>query len=380
MNERASHPPSTLRSTLASVASTLGTRAIDLPSRYGFHLLVAAKLDVIAAGAFYIVFGVLTLVAGAGRLGFDRAMTREVAQAIAREDFAGARAVIARGLACVGGCAVLAAALLALAAPLLARELFGDAALTTPIQLSAITIVPLCLSAAAAGALAGLQRVGLSQMIYSWAWPALFCIVAIWGELTLQSAFQVMLCAVTLTAALSFGLLTWAVPRADKRAAPAPTPALSLRQFTALSLSLFSTEIVQVLVAALPALVLGVVATKADVGAYAMAWRLALALNLLVVAMAAFASPRFAAAAARDDSEALQRTATQSLAITLALGVAPLAALAIGAPFWLGLFGEGFASGATALRILLAGQAILMLAACTPELLGMTGPERPLLR
>ena len=111
-----------------------------------------------------------------------------------------------------------------------------------------------------------------------------------------------------------------------------------------------------------------------------MAWRLALALNLLVVAMAAFASPRFAAAAARDDSEALQRTATQSLAITLALGVAPLAALAIGAPFWLGLFGEGFASGATALRILLAGQAILMLAACTPELLGMTGHERPLLR
>ena len=51
--------------------------------------------------------------------------------------------------------ALLAAALLALAAPLLAREVFGDAALTTPIQLSAITIVPLCLSAAAAGALAG---------------------------------------------------------------------------------------------------------------------------------------------------------------------------------------------------------------------------------
>ncbi len=368
--------PAHLRSLLSSVASTLGTRAIDIPSRYAFHFLVAAKLGVIQAGAFYIVFSVLTLIAGAGRLGIDRAMTREVAQAMAREDPHGARVAIRRGLSFVAAYALVAATITALAAPTLAQGMFADSSLTGPIRLSAIIIVPLCLSAAMAGALAGLHRVSVSQMIYSWAWPAIFCLIALWGELSLDNAFDLMLGAVTLTAVLSSGFLVRAWPRGGERT----TPALTLKQFATLGLSLFTTEVVQLLVAALPVLVLGVVATKADVGVYAMAWRLALVLNLLVVAMAAVASPRFAAAAAREDTQGLKRTAMQTLAITLALGAAPLVILAIGAPFWLSLFGQGFAIGATTLRILLAGQAILMLAACTPEMLGMTGYERPMQR
>jgi len=50
--------------------------------------------------------------------------------------------------------------------------------------------------------------------------------------------------------------------------------------------------------------------------------------------------------------------------------------LAVGAPWLLALFGKGFASGTAELRLLLLGQAVLMLGATTPELLGMTGHER----
>lgn len=353
-----------------AAAATIGTRAIDIPSRYGFHILVAWKLGLVDAGAFYIVFSVLTLAAGAGRLGIDRAMTREVARALAVGDAPQARAAIRRGIAIVAGLSLAAGAVMALLAPLLAERLFHNPRLTMPLVLAAIAIVPMCLSAAAGGALAGLHRVALSQMIYSWLWPGLFCLLALPLALTLQNAFLLIIAANLVCAMVAFVLLARFQPAGADRTSAAAPPLMSL------GWSLFTSEIVQLLLAALPGLVLGIVASEGVVGAYAMAWRLALVLNLLVVAVAAMASPRFADCGARGDAAGLRRTAALSLGIVLALGLPVLVVLLVGAPWFLALFGQGFESGATAMRVLLLGQAWLMFTATAPELLGMTGHEK----
>ena len=352
-----------------SAASTIGTRAIDIPSRYGFHLLVAWKLGVVDAGAFYIVFSLLTMAAGLGRLGIDRAMTRDVARALALGRPAQARATIRHGMAMIAGLSLAAGLLLALLAPLLADRLFGSPRLERSLLLAGVAIVPLCLSAGAAGALAGLHRLAVSQMIYSWLWPALFCLMAMVLPLGVERAMVLIIASTGMAALLSILLLFRMAPAGD--AQPASSPPL-----LALGWSLFTTEIVQLLLAALPGPVLGIFADEAAVGAYAMAWRLALVLNLLVVAVAAMVSPRFADCAARGDAAGLRRNAAFSLGLVLAMGVAPLAVLAVGAPWLLGLFGPGFADGAMELRLLLLGQALLMLSATAPELLGMTGHER----
>lgn len=353
-----------------AAAATIGTRAIDIPSRYGFHILVAWKLGLVDAGAFYIVFSVLTLAAGAGRLGIDRAMTREVARALAVGDAPQARAAIRRGIAIVAGLSLAAGAVMALLAPLLAERLFHNPRLTMPLVLAAIAIVPMCLSAAAGGALAGLHRVALSQMIYSWLWPGLFCLLAVPLALTLRNAFLLIIAANLVCAVVAFVLLARFQPEGTDRTSACAPPLMGL------GWSLFTSEIVQLLLAALPGLVLGIVASEAVVGAYAMAWRLALVLNLLVVAVAAMASPRFADCGARGDAAGLRRTAALSLGIVLALGMPVLVVLLVGAPWFLALFGEGFESGATAMRVLLLGQAWLMFSATAPELLGMTGHEK----
>lgn len=367
-------PPAGRGAFVAAAVATLGTRAIDLPTRYGFHLLVAGKLGVAGAGAFYIVFGVLTLGAGLGRLGIDRAMTREVAAAMAMGEHARARAVIWRGMGLIGIFSLAAGGALALAAPIVAGNLFGDLALRMPIILAGVTLMPLCLGAGLAGVLAGLHKVEQSQMIYSWAWPALFCGMAVFTHMDLARAFALLLAATGLVLALAMVLVWRQLPAAgEARAAAAP-------RLIGLGWALFTTEIVQIAMAALPALVLGLVASQAQVGAFAMAWRLALALNLLVVALAAMAAPRYAAAHARADHAALASTATSALALTFILGTVPLVVLAACAPWLLGLFGEGFADGALAMRILLGGQVLLMLAATTPEMLGMAGLERAMQR
>ncbi len=368
--------PTVVRSSMMRSAVTiLGTRAIDLPCRYGFHLLVAWKLGLIAAGAFYIVFSFLTLAAGAGRLGVDRAMTREVARAIAADPGADVRAVVGRGLLIITGLSGISALVLGLLSSVLARELFANPALGWPILLGAISIVPLCLSAGVAGALAGLHRVSLSQMIYSWLWPGIFCLLGIAIPLTLNLAMVLLVVSMTAAAIAAFVLLWWLLPPVREGAKPAqPAPLLPL------GWSLFTSELVQLLTSALPALVLGAVASQAAVGVFALAWRLSLILNLLIVAIAAMATPRFVDNSVRGDFEGLRKTAAHAIGIVLAVGAVPLIVLAVAAPHFLALFGKGFDAGTTTLRLLLFSQLILMLTATTPELLGMTGHERAMQR
>ena len=79
-----------IRATYGPTILATGLRMIDLPCRYGMHVLVALKMPLGDVGAFYIVFGLVTLAAGFGRLGIDRATTREMARQMAQGNSASA--------------------------------------------------------------------------------------------------------------------------------------------------------------------------------------------------------------------------------------------------------------------------------------------------
>ena len=96
--------------------------------------------------------------------------------------------------------------------------------------------------------------------------------------------------------------------------------------------------------------------------------------------MAAIASPQFARAHAQRDNEALTRISAQMVRLTTALSILPFLALAIYPEFFLTRFGAGYAAAAPILRILLAGQGALVLCTALPELLGMAGFARLLMK
>ena len=170
--------PSRFGGFLSRSLLTAGTRFLDLPSRYGFHLLIVARLSIAEVGGFYIVFSVMTLAAGFGRLGIDRALTREVAAALGRGQPEIVRLAIWRAFLITLIQTGIVAALLASCAALIAGYILHKPALLLPLMLGALTILPQNVSTTAAGALAGLGHVATSQMIYSWLWPALFCMAA----------------------------------------------------------------------------------------------------------------------------------------------------------------------------------------------------------
>lgn len=350
-----------LRGSLVSV----GVRLLDLPSRYGFHLLVAARLGVAQTGDFYIVFSLMTLLSGLGRVGIDKAMTRQVAVARAEGRPGDVRRILGRGYMQIFCASALVSAALALAAHPLAVMILGKPELAGPIMLGALSIVPQNLSTAAGGGLAGLKRIGFSQMIYSWLWPALFCGLT-WltaGDI----AETVLLIAFCFAAAAIAGTLL-VLRFADPSAPGAPPPPL-LRP----GLSLFTLELTQLSISSGPALILGMVADSSRVGLFALAWRIALLTNVLISGIAGMASPTFAELHAAGDRAGLARAAGHAVKLGLGLTVAPVLVMLAVPGTLLGLLGHGFSDGALTLRILAVGQLGAACFTALPELLGMTG-------
>ncbi len=356
--------------------ATASTRLLDLPTRYGLHLLVAARLPIDQVGAFYIVFSVMTLASGFGRLGVDRAVTREVAAALGRDNPAAARKAIVRGFWYTLLQSGVIFGLLALLRHPIADHVLHKPNLAVLLLLGAITILPQNMANAAAGALAGMGRVATSQMIYQWMWPGMFCIAALsMKHLDVYHTLALIIVCLTVTAVVGIGIMLRVLPRKHQDHRDVPAPALF-----GLGLHLFSLELVQLAISSAPSFVLGMVASTVEVGQYALAWRIVLVLNLLVSAMGAMASPQFARANAIGDRNLLRSTAAQSVGLAFGLSALPAILLAVNPVFFLHFFGSGYAPAAPALRILLIGQFSMIACAAVPEMLGMTDHARSLMK
>ncbi|VVE90068.1 oligosaccharide flippase family protein [Pandoraea bronchicola] len=379
MTDTRTSPGKTGASMIRGSVISLGVRLLDLPSRYGFHLLVAAALGVVDTGNFYIVFSTMVALAGFGRLGIDQALTRQLAMDVASGQSGAVRPAIRRALGRVFIASVAVSVLLAAGASLFANDVLRKPELAVPLMLGALSFVPQNVGAALAGALAGLQRVGYSQMIYSWLWPAIFCVAVIplvvTQHLTVANALVLIAASFTLAAIAGAVLL-----QRFLREIPAGAPHGPLPGLLKPGLSLFSLELTKLLITSAPAIVLGIVATSRETGLFALAWRLALVVNILISGVTGMAAPRFASLYARQDLPGLERSAAQAIGLVLCLALPVTLGMLLVPQHLLGLFGHGYDDGASALRVLALGQ---MAAACftaMPELLGMTAHTRALMR
>ena len=362
------------RRLLHAALSSAGIRLIDLPSRYGFHLLVAAELGALRAGQFYIVFSVMIALSGLGRLGIDRALIKQISTEMTLGRHGAVRHAVRRAyLYTLIWSGAVTAVMLAGAHPL-ADWVLHKPALATPLMLAALSVIPQNLGIVAAGALAGLNRIGISQMIYSWLWPATWCIVTLLvgtsvdgGILLIAGSFGFV--------ALVGGAMLWRRLRVLDRTDRSPSPPL-----VRLGLALFTTELTQLLISSAPVLILGAVASSQAVGVFALAARIALIVNVVVSGIAGMASPRYAELYVRGDRPALASAAAQAVGLATILSIMPVCVMLLIPGTLLGLFGHGYSAGRLILCTLALGQLSAALFATMPEMLGMTAHANTLRR
>ncbi|WP_346777974.1 oligosaccharide flippase family protein [Paraburkholderia sp. Ac-20340] len=384
MSDTQTAPASSGASIVRGSLVSLGVRLLDLPSRYGFHLLTAAALGVVQTGNFYIVFSTMVALAGFGRLGIDQALTRQIAMDVASGRAGAVRPAIKRALTLVVLASVAISLLLAAGAAAFAQYGLKKPDLAWPLVLGALAFVPQNVGAALAGALAGLQRVGLSQMIYSWLWPAIFCVAAIpvvlTGGMTVAHALMLIAASFAVTALVGAILLKRSLAAVSAGESAGGESVRETPRLFKPGLSLFGLEFTKLLITSAPAIVLGIVATSRETGLFALAWRLALVVNLLISGVTGMAAPRFASLYARRDLAGLQRSAAQAVGIVLCLALPCTICMLLFPERLLALFGAGYGAGATALRVLALGQLAAACFTAMPELLGMTAHTSVLYR
>jgi O-antigen/teichoic acid export membrane protein len=317
-------------------------------------------------------FGVVTLatqiafVGGAGtRFGMDMAAVRRVAIDVGKGEPGRARAVVRRAAGIAAAVSVVVGIALFAAAPWLGNR-HGDS--TGAFQAAALAMPFVALCQVYLGGTRGLKVMRHTLYVY-WAgqpvaWIA-FTLLA-WSVSRSVGA-TVLAYAVSWAAATLAGWWLWLrETRAFPRLPAEPGETSALIRYGAprapaalLSQALFWTDyfVLSVYVARGPSAG-GAVVTAGDLGVYAAAVRVAQALVLFLIAVNYMFSPFVADLHARQERERLDGLYKALTRWTLA-GTLPLLLLLLIVPGpILTIFGAGFTTGTTALRILLVGQLV----------------------
>ncbi|OYD84859.1 oligosaccharide flippase family protein [Azospirillum brasilense] len=363
----------------------LGLRGVEVVGKLGLYIIAARALGAHDAGLFFLCLTWIGLASTMARLGLERAITRHIAAELAIGQGRAAGRDLRTGLVVTGFAATLAAvAAFALAGPA-SHLLFGAPDLETPLRLSALVLLPQTLTITIGSALAGLKRGIAAQFVQNALWPVLMLAALVAGISSLDSLILALAGAWTLSVLVGMALLARDRRRFTDHAMPADAPSVDgpaevLPSLWHTALPLFVVELVQVSLASLPVLALGVFVDAASVGAFSVANRISMLIWVVVISIGTFAAPNYAELHRRGETSRLLAMNRGIMLTVAALGLPMVSVMMIVPELLLDLVGQGFGSAATALRILAAGQMIHCLLACQDILLAMTGHGRTLRR
>lgn len=361
------------------IRGTSGTFALKVASA-GFNfvisLLLARLLGVAGFGAYSFALAWVGLLNIPSILGFDRLLIREVAVHRSRSEWGLMKGLLLRTsqLVLVASCAV------ALIAAGVAWLLSGS---LEPRMLHAfwvaMVLLPLtALSLLRQAALRGLHRVVSGQVPEMFIRPVLFILLVGGAYLVfgtgMSASWAVGINAVALVIAFVVGavMLRRSLPGAVKE----ERPAYATRLWLGSALPLMFVSGAQVINTRADIVMLGAIKGAEDAGVYTVATRGADLIAFVLLAVNAAFGPVVAGLYAAGERGRLQRVITRSTRFIF-LASLPLAVcfMVFGGWFML-IFGEGFARGATALAVLSVGQLISAAVGTVGVLLVMTNHER----
>ena len=340
---------------------------------FALYVVIARLLGPAEAGHYFLALTIVTIAAVIGRLGLDNSVLRFVAAHEADRDWPAVKGVYQRSTRLVLLASVVSTGLvLALATPL-SEGLFAKPGLTPALRWMAVAIVPTALLNLQAQGLQGLKRIADSSFVANVSVPLVSLIGALllaprWGTVGAVWAYAA---ASVVTAAVG----VWRWRRATRHLQDIPGH-FDARTLYRSCIPLFWVSCLQLVIAWSSNVVLGLMATSADVGIFGAAYRTSLLISFVLMAVNSISAPKFAALYQQGDLRALATIARKSARL-MALAASPILAVFLVAPhFVMGLFGPEFTRGAAALAILSIGQFVNVVTGSVGWILIMCGYER----
>jgi O-antigen/teichoic acid export membrane protein len=367
-------PGGPLREIAAGAGIAFALKVLSAGLTFLFTVVLARTLGAADTGVFFLALTVTTIGAFVGKGGLDQALLRFAAGAAAGEDWPAVRGLYRTGLRQALLTAAGATAVVACAAPWLGARVFSEPRLTPLLRWMSLSILPWALYLIHAELLKGLRRIAAAITVMGVIAPLTAVLLAPaltprWGVAGAAAAtIGGSLCA------LGAGVLLWrrATPQLRGVAGRCDTAALWRS-----ALPLWGVALGQLVFQWTSTLLLGLWATKADVGVFGAAARTAMLTSFVLMAFNSALAPRIAALHRQGDTAALRRT-MRSATTLMTLFALPVVFVFLALPrAVMGVFGPQFVpEGALLLSIMAAGQFVNVATGVVGVLLLMTGNER----
>lgn len=362
-----------MREVLKKASAAFALKVVAALLTFALNVVLARLLDPHGLGLYYLALTVITIGATIGKIGLPNALMRHTAANASQGNWRAVKGVYVQGITLAVVSSAVVAVLLFVLAPKGSEAFFSNPGLTWPIRWMSLAVIPFAISFLYAQLLKGLKRTGEGLLVESVTIPALsipatYLLARHWGVAGAALGY-VAACV----AAMVLGVVLW---RRSNPAARKIEAAFDRRELLRSSIPLFWMSCLQLVTQTASTLLLGVWRTSAEVGIFGVANRTAALTSFVLIAVNSIAGPKFAALFREGNLAGLERTARQS-ATLMALFAGPmLLAMLILPGTILGLFGQAYRDGSTALGILALGQFVNVITGSVGYVLMMSGHER----
>lgn len=353
-----------------------GGNFFEMASRSLIALLLARWLGVDGYGLYVLAVSAGLLFAGVSLLGLDRAMIRYIAIMARREDRVGLVGTIQIGLVFSTIAGVVLGVVLYLAAEPVAVGLFDEPDLVPLLRLMALVVPFLTVSSVLVGIAQGFKRMEYSALaenvIQTIVRLALLALLVALGRLDVVVALIIFgLADVAATVALIILL------RKDwLRKNPEPItqkPRRDTREVLAFAFPLWLSGLLRRLRRNIEAILLGTFSVISSVGIYAVVKKINLVGHVSYLAILGGVRPTLAALHDSGERESLDAVYTTATRWTLLVNLPFFLIIVMFPAELLGIFGEDFRAGATALVVLAFAELINAATGVCQSMIDMTG-------
>lgn len=360
------------------MGATLGTVALNVAMTVlGFLGTIALTHTLGAAGygAYAFTFAWATVLTVPAALGLSPLVVRTVAAYRERGAWGAMRGILRRTSQVVALSSALVATVAVGAGWLLIDR---DSDLLAPFVVGMALVPLLSLVTLRQAGMQGIGRVVIGRVPETLVAPGLFLAFLLIAGATTGGRYSATAAVALQVAAttIAFVLGAWLLRRALPAPARTATPDYEHRAWLGSGLTLLGMSVVLALNAQLGTILVGAFDGSAEAGVFTAASRVSMLVGFLFLAATYPLMPTVARLHAAGRGDELQRLLSRAVR-TVALASLPIAALlVVFAPRLLDVFGEGFDTGATSLRILVAGELVKLVAGFGGLALIMTVYER----
>ena len=351
-----------------------GLNILGLLCGYVFVLLITRNLGADAMGIFSLSYTVLSIFVVIGKLGFDTALLRFVADYSSTNRWDLVKEVYLKALRLIIPFSFLLTILLFCCAPYIAKYVFSKEYLTIYIKLISFGILPLVLLSINAECLRGIKKI--KESVFFNKVSVLLVGTIVFSILIFYVKEYYSPIVVYMLSIVLMSILCWIVwMKKSGLSRSSYNDSLEYKNILNVSLPMLLSNSSLLLMVWTDTIILGIFRTEGEIGIYNVAFRVAILTSFTLSAIFSITAPKFAGLHGLGDTKELKRVFQISTKMVFWTSIPVLLTIFLFPSFILGIFGSAFKEGVFALLILSFGYFISAITSSAGWLLEMTGKQ-----